>query len=68
MRNFLLCGLVLALDVAFALSAAKTFPVPAFSEEWVGVPVSIWAGIAGIVVLVVLTFAVSLLAFRERRS
>ena len=68
MRHFLLCGLVLALDVAFALSGAKTFLVPAFSETWAGVPVSVWAGIVGIVILVALTFAISLLAFRERKS
>ncbi len=68
MRNFLLCLLVLALDAAFALSGLKTVFVPAFAQVWAGVPVSVWAGIAGIVGLVLLTFAVSLLTFSKREA
>ncbi len=66
MRNLVLCGLVLALDIAFALSAAKTLSIPVFSATWAGVPLSVWAGIGGILALVALTLAVSLLAFPSR--
>ncbi len=68
MRNFLLCLLVLALDAAFALSGSKTVSIPVFGEVWAGVPVAVWAGIAGIVGLVVLTFAIALLAFSKREA
>lgn len=68
MRHFLLCVVVLGLDVAFALSGAKTLTIPAFSQAWAGVPISVWAGIGGIVGLVVLTFAISLLAFAKREA
>ncbi len=64
MRNFMLCVLVLALDVAFALCGSKTVALPAFSQAWAGVPVSVWTGLAGIALLVILTFAISLFAFR----
>ena len=68
MRNFLLCILVLTLDIAFALSGSKTLHVPVFSQVWAGVPVSTWAGLAGIVCLVVLTVGISLLAFPAREA
>jgi hypothetical protein len=66
MRHFWLCAVVLALDVAFALSGSKTLVVPAFSQAWAGVPVSVWTGLCGIVFLVLLTVAISLLAFPAR--
>ncbi len=68
MCSFLLCGLVLVLDAAFALSSAKTLHIDAFLQTWAGVPVSVWAGLAGIVFLVVLTFAISLFAFRTSEA
>ena len=64
MRHFLLCVLILVLDVAFALAGAKTFLVPVLTQSWAGVPASTWAGIIGIVLLVLLTVAISLFAFR----
>jgi hypothetical protein len=68
MRNLLLCSLVLALDIAFASASAGLFAVNAFQTTWAGVPISVWAGIAGIVFLVGLTFAISLFAFRTKEA
>jgi hypothetical protein len=69
MRIFMVCVLVLALDVAFALAGARTLFVPGlvqvWAQAWAGVPLSVWAGLAGIVFLVLLTFAISLFAFRS---
>jgi hypothetical protein len=63
MRNLFLCLIVLALDTAFCLIAARVVAVPGFDGLAAGVPVAVWAGAAGLVFLMALTWLVSLFAF-----
>jgi hypothetical protein len=66
MRNLLFCLLILALDVTFTLISAHVISVSALSRLWQGVPVSILAGVGGIVVLVGLNLIIAAIALPAR--
>lgn len=68
MRNLFFCLLVVGLDVVFTLISAGAVSLPAFAGLWQGVPVSVLAGVGGIVVLVILNFVISAIALRAREA
>jgi hypothetical protein len=68
MRNLVFCLLILALDVVFTQISAGIMSVSGLDRLWQGVPLSVLAGVGGIVVLVILNFVISAIALPVRGS